>query len=93
MRRSLEPRSHARVGDIAGCLVKTGYRQIKIGNTAYLAHRLAWFYVYGEWPEQLDHINRIKTDNRLDNIEEAHLCYVLAAKKAFGEFAYTGWQT
>jgi len=35
----------------------------------YSIHRLAWLYVYGSFPEgQLDHINRIKTDNRIDNL-------------------------
>jgi|ERR1700761_2354299 len=35
----------------------------------YLAHRLIWLYVHSEFPkDQLDHINRIKTDNRLSNL-------------------------
>lgn len=38
----------------------------------YAAHRLAWLYVYGEWPQsELDHINRIRTDNRISNLRLA----------------------
>ena len=37
----------------------------------YLEHRLAWFYVYKKWPEfQIDHINEIKTDNRIQNLRD-----------------------
>jgi hypothetical protein len=34
-------------------------------------HQLAWLYVYGCWPNPMtDHINGIKTDNRIDNLRE-----------------------
>ncbi len=32
------------------------------------AHRVLWALVHGEWPDQIDHINGIKTDNRLLNL-------------------------
>lgn len=62
-----------KVGDVAGCLgSSTGYLQIRVHSRDYLAHRLAWLYVYGNWPEdQIDHINRIRTDNRIANLREA----------------------
>jgi hypothetical protein len=48
-----------------------GYLQIMIDGKNHLAHRLAWFYVYGEWPKnQIDHINRIKTDNKIINLRD-----------------------
>lgn len=48
-----------------------GYLLIRIGIHRYLAHRLAWFFVYGQWPQELDHINRDRSDNRLCNLRTA----------------------
>jgi hypothetical protein len=46
-----------------------GYLKISIKNKLYLAHRIAWFLHYGEMPGGIiDHINQIKTDNRICNL-------------------------
>jgi citrate synthase len=56
-------------GKIAGCLDKDGYVIIKINKKNMKAHRLAWLYVHGEFPEeQIDHINRDRSDNRIENL-------------------------
>ncbi len=57
-------------GWFAGCLDGKGYFQITFQNKHRLAHRLGWYLSNGYWPKQLDHINRIKTDNRLSNLRE-----------------------
>lgn len=59
-------------GSIAGTTHHLGYRAICIAGKGYAEHRLAWLYTYGIWPEaDLDHINRIRHDNRLCNLREA----------------------
>lgn len=49
-----------------------GYVQLCIDGRRYLAHRLAWLYVHGVWPDSyVDHINRDPRDNRLANLRQA----------------------
>lgn len=46
-----------------------GYLRGGIGGRQYSAHRVIWAIVHGEWPaEQTDHINGVRTDNRLVNL-------------------------
>ena len=60
-----------KVGDIAGRSGGGGYLQMGVQRRLRQAHRLAWLYTYGEWPnDQIDHINRIRTDNRISNLRE-----------------------
>ena len=59
------------IGDVVGG-VHYGYYRIRIDSVNYNSHKLAWLYVYGEFPSSnIDHINRIKTDNRLCNLRLA----------------------
>lgn len=64
------------VGRQAGCFSKRdGYVKIRIPGKLELAHRLAWNTTYPEDPvgpdEQIDHINHVRTDNRIINLRKA----------------------
>jgi len=61
----------ARIGDQAGTVDKYGYNVINIDGYPRRAHRLAWLYVKGHWPNgDIDHINQSKYDNRIDNLRD-----------------------
>lgn len=66
-----------RPGDVAGFNREKGYRLIMVDKQKYQAQRLAWFYVYGKWPES---ILRFK-DNDPQNCRIDNLTY--------GEFQYS----
>lgn len=54
---------------MAGSLDSKGYVQIKIKGRLYLAHRLAWLYVHGVFPDShLDHIDRNPKNNAIANL-------------------------
>lgn len=69
--RQVKTCNTVRIGDIAGSINKLGYVVISVLNKPYLAHRLAWLYMFGEFPKgEVDHINRDKSDNRITNLRD-----------------------
>lgn len=63
--------NNVKVGDQTGNISTWGYVQITVRRKRFAAHRLAWLYVYGAWPNgEIDHINRVKTDNSIANLRE-----------------------
>lgn len=63
-------------GRVAGSIAKDGYRHIGFTDggkfRSVLAHRVAWMLHFREQPpEQIDHINRQRSDNRIANLRPA----------------------
>lgn len=65
-------RGKAKPGQVCTKLHDQGYIHIGIDGKKYFGHRLAWLYVYGVWPpDEIDHINGVRTDNRIANLRPA----------------------
>ena len=62
-----------RIGQEAGSLDGDGYIRIKFKGIHYQAHRIIWTIHNGAIPtgHTIDHVNRIKTDNRIKNLRLA----------------------
>ena len=71
--RLISTNSNIKVGSEAGTLDKSkrgGYLRIQADGKKYRLHRLAWLITYGSMPKIIDHINGIKTDNRICNLRD-----------------------
>lgn len=70
--RWLLKRSGVRAGAVCGRVNPEGYREISVDNVLVRANRLAVFYMTGQWPvDEIDHRNRVKNDNRWENLRSA----------------------
>ena len=64
-------RTKAAKGKKAGSVKDQKYIVVTIDANFYLAHRLIFLMHHGFLPNEIDHINRIRSDNRIENLRPA----------------------
>lgn len=65
--RKIKTSNFAKLGKV-GHINNHGYEIISVCGRQYLAHRLAWFYVYGVMPSMIDHIDGDRANNKIENL-------------------------
>jgi len=85
------------IGGIAGYTHYSGYKYVKLSGKVYPQSHVVWYLTFGIWPKrELDHINSIKSDNRIDNLRLATRSQNQAnVNKKGGTSKYNGvsWKT
>ncbi len=59
-----------RDGKASGGPTSNGYHRVSVKGKSYRSHRLVYLYHHGYIPEFVDHINRDRMDNRIENLRE-----------------------
>jgi hypothetical protein len=59
------------IGKRAGAKHNKGYRTINLSVKSFMEHQIIFMFHHGYIPEQIDHINGIKNDNRIENLRAA----------------------
>ena len=80
------------VGKVAGSITNNGYVEIRVFGYRTTIHRLAWFYMTGNWPDKdIDHINGVRTDNRWDNLRAVTRSINLQNRRTAASHSTTGF--
>lgn len=75
--------SNTVIGAVATCKAGNGYLGIHLEGRQYHAHRVAWLWHYGRWPDGvIDHINGDRSDNRIRNLRDVSIA--LNGQNRFG---------
>lgn len=63
--------SRAVIGREVGTPDRDGYKRLKLFGKIYLVHHVTWFLFNNKWPvNELDHINGVRDDNRIENLRD-----------------------
>jgi hypothetical protein len=65
------PGRYVKAGTQAGCVYNNGYCVVKINNKRYGLHRIIFMMHHGYFPNEIDHIDRNRANNKIENLRAA----------------------
>lgn len=68
-KNTIAPRAVA--GKIAGSLHHSGYRYVKLQGKSIANHRIIFMLHHGYFPKEVDHKDRDRRNNKIENLREA----------------------
>jgi hypothetical protein len=72
----------AKIGVPVGYLAGNGYLYVSADNQKYLVHRVAFLIVNGRWPDEIDHADLNRLNNKWSNLREATMAQNMANRRA-----------
>ncbi|EJT0117290.1 HNH endonuclease [Salmonella enterica] len=82
-------RGNKKKGSIAGTIASDGYIRIQISGKIYMAHLLAFLYMEGYLPEMVDHKDRVRSNNKWDNLRKSTSSQNQRNKKIVSKSGYS----
>ncbi|MCK5607858.1 HNH endonuclease [Candidatus Pacearchaeota archaeon] len=68
-----------------------GYKRVRVFGKLYLQHRIVFLMIYGRWPSGVtDRIDRVRNNNRPDNLRDASFSLNCQNKDGYGKVASKG---
>lgn len=77
-------------GDIVGSINNRGYLASRINGQYTLLHRAIWVIMTGDQPDEIDHINGNRADNRWCNLRSVTRAENMKNKKRYKGSKYNG---
>ncbi|HET9189818.1 MAG TPA: HNH endonuclease signature motif containing protein [Rudaea sp.] len=75
-----------KAGKRAGHVMPDGYRALRLNTHRYAEHRIVWLLCKGRAPDgQIDHINHVRHDNRIENLRECNQSQNCANRTSRGD--------
>ena len=76
--------------EIKGYFINSGYLCCTVQGCRFLKHRLIYMIHHGIINSEIDHINRVKTDNRIENLRQATSSDNKRNRPTFGKSEFRG---